>query len=1580
MPMAILGSTYMFKIKNSFMKQLNEHHSFTGMQRDMSIAKHPSSFLYDAHNIRLTARGEDTLLTITNERGTSYAGVEIKGTYLGHCLLGKYLTVFSTGGLEEDDDTLRDYITRIDLSTKESVVLYKGNLEFDIEHPIETVGSYENNDIQKVYWTDGKNQPRLINIVDIDNIRPTDCDTQFDFIRELSLQEDVTIQKQLGSSGSFAPGVIQYAFTYYNKHGQETNIFYTSPLLYISHKDRGASPEDKVENAFKITLKNIDKSFDYVRIYSIQRTSIDAVPIVRRVQDINTKLDSVSIRSERWLSTKSIKIYNDNIELQPSWIYGKDYSVLSGENSPLIFNNIQTPSGSFTEDLYWYGFTKSDYPKLKIQTEDGIVTWDEDSTNDSTLWVSSIFCKTNGVVPEDTLGYHIVQTTDTNYTQSVGVKVQVNPLDIITFLDTGISGDAIDPTELLYKGGESIVAQTIEQKDGTLFLGNLELKRLYTKDIKNIKNAVKSLTSISQSTRTFTSPLVSSSPYYYFNQLTAYDGDKSVPCGGFKKGDFYRCGVQFQYKDGRWSDPIFIDDVQVTNGPSVNNNVVTVPALNGTINASIVHSLIELGYKKARALIVFPEPQDRVTICQGITCPTLFTNNNRGANGEGILYGQSSWFFRPKLLMDSNIHFINNRKVVSPKYPIPASGESGAYYTDTTVGDTSLLRTGDTTSDFLYYMDRGEAGYVPLDLHLNVWETIIGTDSNPWSFRAVEIQGHFSNDNKYRIDTNLLTFHSPDLDFDSTFPLTNFADTSYRVIGAASFDKTLSDISIQTETPTIASGSYGFIHKSFTENYSHGIVSGIFYEDFMVEDIVDGEKFQAWENQKSPFEWVVSPWQCNGSLNNDITRPADKGNPTSTLKKKVISNLRYASTYFNQVGNLTDFSIDPQLFDSDQVTVIKVNNHIYQGNIDTSLYPDKADGSYFMFNANDGDDEEVTSEDVTTDFDSDIKGTYQEGGRTYTYSRFRKLYSLSEETDKQAGIWRFLEYRKWYPEKNTSNYQTKYVWYREDNDDFGNTYIQLLINKAPIRIKYKSSPHLVLDTESGISWSTSIGEDNDIVSSLPIVEIVRKGDTYRTSGSFYRATMFGGTSEDALKANKWIPCGEPVSLVDGNDCTYSYSYGDTYFQRWDCLKTYPFSNDDINQVVEIGSFMLETRVNIDGRYDRNRGQVSNLNMSPINFNLFNPVYNQTDNFFSYRILDDSYYKINKFPNQITWTKEKKAGADIDLWTNITLASTYDMDGSKGEVKAIRTWQDNIYCFQDLGISNILFNSRVQIPTSDGVPIEISNSYKVDGYRYISDGIGCTNKWTISNTPSGLYFADTKTNHLHHIGSQGIQDVTTIHNMTSWFNNVGSNRITKTLHDDVNHDLYALTPNEAICYSEVLGNFTSFMSYQGISLIESYENSVYTMKDGKLYSMFTGKYNKFFGENYEPWDFTFISNGIDNNLMDFDKVYSTIDYRMDMMSDTGYQHDNSLDFIRVYNEYQDTEDVNLNRSNTSLSFWNKEANLQKKFRIWRIQIPRDKKGGNGLDRIRNTWCKIKLGSKSENNYKAVLHDLNVQYYL
>ena len=105
--------------------------------------------------------------------------------------------------------------------------------------------------------------------------------------------------------------------------------------------------------------------------------------------------------------------------------------------------------------------------------------------------------------------------------------------------------------------------------------------------------------------------------------------------------------------------------------------------------------------------------------------------------------------------------------------------------------------------------------------------------------------------------------------------------------------------------------------------------------------------------------------------------------------------------------------------------------------------------------------------------------------------------------------------------------------------------------------------------------------------------------------------------------------------------------------------------------------MCESRINLDGRYDRNRGQISNLNMSPINFNLMNPIYSQRDNFFNYRILDKEYYRNNKYPTQILWSLEKSYLEDIDTWANVTLANSIDLSGSAGSITSLETFNDTL---------------------------------------------------------------------------------------------------------------------------------------------------------------------------------------------------------------------------------------------------------------------------------------------------------------
>ena len=92
-------------------------------------------------------RDDNTLLSITNEKGTKDTGVSFNGTYVGHCVLGKYLVVFTTKSTTEGST---DYIYRVKCEDGEYEVTilygyynYNTSLGFDPKHPIEAFGDYE---------------------------------------------------------------------------------------------------------------------------------------------------------------------------------------------------------------------------------------------------------------------------------------------------------------------------------------------------------------------------------------------------------------------------------------------------------------------------------------------------------------------------------------------------------------------------------------------------------------------------------------------------------------------------------------------------------------------------------------------------------------------------------------------------------------------------------------------------------------------------------------------------------------------------------------------------------------------------------------------------------------------------------------------------------------------------------------------------------------------------------------------------------------------------------------------------------------------------------------------------------------------------------------------------------------------------------------------------------------------------------------------------------------------------------------------------------------------------------------------
>ena len=819
-----------------------------------------------------------------------------------------------------------------------------------------------------------------------------------------------------------------------------------------------------------------------------------------------------------------------------------------------------------------------------------------------------------------------------------------------------------------------------------------------------------------------------------------------------------------------------------------------------------------------------------------------------------------------------------------------------------------------------------------------------------------------------------LTAFASDIDIQTSTPVNNFYDSSelpagfYKEPIGAENDFSYSGIGVH-----LGDSHFGW----------RGLISGAFWFDELT-----AYKKDTGNTQHLTTGFVVYPWHRNGSLNN--TKYATDGYRSAMLDKKKMSNMRYSykSVYLDS-GNIWNAYVNGSstrtgisgvaVFDSNEVSLVRLPAQENSGLTDINYY-----------------------------------------------GNVDKLLTISRIGDKKDG----------YPIMTTgvqSAETNAHTLFSSGYTQIDSRFTDQITGTDPVRIKYKSTPHAVLALNYTTSGAQRIlpnikdGEYNDTwfvnaqdsgapsgqhmywdksrsaksVSQDTIIAGAPRGPISGVSsiqhgwlwlGELYNDNVqnrFGGQTEEAFENNAWLPCGDPISLVDTNNgvkssITIRWEEGDTYFQRYDHIKTYPFTLEDQNAVTDIVSFMCETRVNIDGRYDRNRGQTSNFSITPENFNLMNDVYSQPNNFFNYRTINPNKLNLDNFHNSITWTKTKTAGELVDTWTNITLASTLDLDGDKGTVRALRRFNNNIFAFQDRGISQILYNENMQISSTDGVPIEIANSGKVNGKRYISDRIGCTNKWSMCGTSNGIYFIDDITKGIFLFNGQldNLSDRLGFH---SWINRASDsidiwNPVDfdgfVTYYDKVNGDVFFISKDECLAFSELLGQFSSFYSYEKMPYFINLEDRGIAFNvegTGTLYRPWLhneGDYNMFFGV-YQPFYTTVIANPD----MPVDKIFNNLEFRSDSWDKSDNLLNTTFDTLTVWNEYQQG-------TSTLNNILGRPSDLKKKFRIWRANIPRASVIGStkkGRDRMRNPWLYIKLSMEEENVNKTVLHDMIVHYF-
>lgn len=1533
-----------------------------GMNTELSPKIHSNGYATYMKNIRLTNEDNGTL-SIQFERGTKKydIGNTIKGYVLGNCVFNDYVILFtySPNSITGDDGEIInshiDYIYKLEFNIDRDgeeipiiTELFKGNLNFDKFHNISTLGIYENDNIQKVYWIDGLNPIRVINVMGDysyykNNLNDTIKNSAFDFVPVLNLKEKINIKKDV-SYGNFPQGTIQYVFSYYNKNGRQSNLFAQSELQYLSYA-KGVSSEEKVHCNFNITITNIDKQFDYLRIYSIIRTTKDSTPTCKRVVDIELKTVKDEIVS--FIDDNTTGDIIDETELLYLGGYNLCPNVFEQKDNTLFLANYTVQNNDFTQ------------------------TQINDIRDHLIPLINS-----NG---DSSIKLKFIENTDEN--QQIKIKG-----DSYYSYEGELMNSNISVFKYLEWYGFAIQFQNINGRFSTpIYLGSVQnlipnklidnetinpaiISMSFNKNtINELKNCVDTniwircrllMVNPTESLRTIKCQgIVSSTVFNY------YDRYNNSPYG---MSSWRMIPIDNHLKPLAGNES---NDCEIQNIVANNQGIMSIKKI-----VDLTNTLYYNVYLEIQPINIFSSRDTNIKV---------YKVKNGVQDSHPI--GERNWG-----------HSIN----------INPTGEDIKNYAEELA---EVIRQDIFAENNIPNITRQMCTF---EFNQDFFSNTESSNKTTKTIYLNTSENNFSK-NQFAIDESIITFNSPDIEEQSN----NINDScKLRIIGLLGEKDKFSNYLFQSEGQR-DSTSIGMINKKVND-----FKNIIGWQD--VDYTWDGKSNTKDIHRHNFVTYLWNRTTTFADIGQDL-KGENEYTVASKVKQKIISNTRICNTIYLQDLLDYDENIDEtnkfrykelkpskiqtittnkdslyvlgkeslsnnnkllnsdvnKIFPSFDEYPIKVSQGL--NNIDTSTYIDLIIGENTLKVQDPIQIRYKETPSLLIDISNMQIPQYASEYQNYLYTTLPSLYPITKDTD-------YLGFSKWSTNANP-------IWINCNTTDIKDNYG--IYQRENLFSEY------VIKYSDNIIGANRVSKATDIKSKYNATktyfqQFIRVDKLYEYNNYYYLVDIvskeenpyeqYTYTDDHRLVYNKdivsqysFIPISDTVQCIDNNVDITSHT-GDTYYQRWDCLKTFPYSTDDKQQYIDITSFFIESRINLDGRYDKQRGLNYNLGVTNENFNLINNNYTQQNNYFNYR---DIYIdEIHNFPNQLTYSKTKTLGEDIDTWTNQTLASVFDFDGLKGDITELKVFNNNIYCFQDTGIARLLFNSRVQINTSDGVPIEIANNAKLDDVVYISDTIGCSKKESISKSSNGIYFIDNKNKALYRLNDQGIQPISE-GKFNKFFKerDVDVNYI--TFFDMNTMDLYIYIPTMyCVAFNEKLNEFTSFYSYtinnkaclfnlkdKTLQLVENVTED-YSSFVSNLYEYYKGEYGNFYDNDKNIiGSINGISTEIEfiaNPEFDGDKIFDVVEFNDNNIyaierNKTIVQSKTTFDYLTVSNEYQ--------KSTVGVSA------LKKKFRTWRWQIGRDMLNTGKRDRIRNEWAKIKL---EKYNYKEnrKIYGINIAYYI
>jgi hypothetical protein len=469
-------------------------------------------------------------------------------------------------------------------------------------------------------------------------------------------------------------------------------------------------------------------------------------------------------------------------------------------------------------------------------------------------------------------------------------------------------------------------------------------------------------------------------------------------------------------------------------------------------------------------------------------------------------------------------------------------------------------------------------------------------------------------------------------------------------------------------------------------------------------------------------------------------------------------------------------------------------------------------------------------------------------------------------------------------------------------------------------------------------------------------------------------SQYGGYTYEDRTTNVSIPCSDVIKDSDVDNWV-DVSYGDTFINYFDVSTLlYDLVAADIGSSNSASLYIpLESSINCDLRHDTSSAHLTYLNTSASlrqeysgihtcdasvynqdkNLYLYNTVYSQQmDIRPAFSVSDDKVME-TKFDCMVKASNVKSNGELTDSWSKFGINEFIEVDSIYGPVNSIVNFNNRFFFLQDKATGILSINDRSVIQDTSSAKLVLGTGGVLDRYDYLSMVCGSKDKFSVVCSDSGLFWYDRINNYLIKFG-EGIDKVSVSKGMQSYLNANVLQTQSVIAHPDLNNNEVLFTFFVAgadhsavdaftLAYSENVDAFTSFYSFIP-NIYIPYNNRYlsttrdkYCADDFDLDRLFLHDSNisnrcNFYSlaDNDAECYYDSTLKMLFNQDYIYTKTWDNIYYMSNVYLAGDELYNKTLDSIRCYNDYQNTDWVTLTYN----------TNIRRRERSWTLDIPRN----------------------------------------